>query len=300
VQDQLLARVKKDRTRADVERYLNRLGDRLAQIRQTYRSRTVAADYTNPDTVEAYLLGYFPHYIATAYQAFSVLPRAKYTSYVRRKFKVTFVGGGPLPELIALCEWLKKCGIEHADIEVVLVDSHAEQWRNGVEFSHRVSRMLHPNINARIVFAGCDAKQLFNAATLEKVRGSDIVMFQNCLNEIVMGRDFDANCKALAESLRLQGALIVSDLNEYQANHRAVFKLRQTIATQLRIIREFEPVEKAPSPFSWTPPLLWYEFHGAKRVEGSDKFYFPPNRRPRIHLKSSVAAWEKLEHVSSA
>jgi len=291
----LVDRARSGRSWIDARSYLDGLGTRLIRLRDSFDDAKVSVDYTDPATIEAYLLAYFPHYIASAVYSLEILPAERYRQYLSRGFKIVFVGGGPLPEVVALAEVLESYTQNQAAIEVVLIDVHAATWRAAARDAIALARGMNPHLNINLETIVHDVRQPFDERVERAIASSDIVMLQNCLNEVVKSSAFDQNCIALAECLRGSGAFIVCDLHKYDAAFYAVEKIRVLFARRLKMLREFTPVGDRYSPFEKPPRLLFWNLYGAKKAAGdsSYRYDFEDGRVPRRYLYSSAAIWEK-------
>jgi hypothetical protein len=253
-------------------------------------------DYSKQDVIDAYLLGYFPHYIATALNALRLIPSLRKHDYLRRRFKAVFIGGGPLPEVVALAEALIDCAGPEHHVDVVLVDVHAATWSAVVSDTLALARAINPRFRPHLTTIVQDMRQLLNEQTRRAVEDSDLVMFQSCLNEVVQGADFDANCTYLAESLGEGGHVVVCDLHEYDEVQYSVQKMRVLLSKVLTLLHDFEPHGDPASPFDMPPWPLFYYFYGAEKIvcsAGEYPYIFPKDCIPRKWLGSSVAVWKK-------
>jgi hypothetical protein len=291
----LVDRARSGRSWIDARLYLDSLGTRLIRLRDSFDEAKVSVDYTDPATIETYLLAYFPHYIASAVYALEILPAERYRQYLSRGFKIVFVGGGPLPEVVALAEVLESCTQNQVDIEIVLIDAHAATWSAAARDAVALAKGMNPRLNINLKTIVHDVRKPFDERVERAIASSDVVMLQNCLNEVVKSSAFDHNCMALAECLRGGGAFIVCDLHRYEAALYAVEKIRVLFARRLKMLREFTPVGGQHSPFENPPPLLFWNLYGAKKAADDSpyRYDFEDGRVPRRYLYSSAAIWEK-------
>jgi hypothetical protein len=246
-------------------------------------------------TIETYLFAYFPHYIASAVYTLEILPAERYRQYLSRGLKITFVGGGPLPEVVALAEVLESYTPNQVDIDIVLIDVHARAWSAAARDAIALANGVNPRLNINLKTIVHDVRKPFDERVERAIASSDIVMLQNCLNEVVKGSAFDQNCMALADCLRDSGAFVVCDLHRYDAILYAVERIRALFAGRLKVLREFSPVGGQRSPFESPPTLLFWNLYGAKKAADDSPYGydFEDGRVPRRHLYSSAVIWEK-------
>ncbi len=109
--ERTLAHVIRGKSFSAAEPYLSRIGQRLEELRAAYRAPNVELDYGDPELVDAYLLGYYPHYVHTAAEAFDAIPCDTLRASSAFGLRVLFIGGGPLPELVALVDRMRTCGV---------------------------------------------------------------------------------------------------------------------------------------------------------------------------------------------
>jgi hypothetical protein len=111
----ILEHVTRDKSHLGAD-YLRAISPRLLELRRAYQTRNVTIDYGNAELVDAYLLGYYPHYIHTAADAFAAIPCEAFREFAAAGIRVLFIGGGPLPELVALVDRLLECGLPRARV----------------------------------------------------------------------------------------------------------------------------------------------------------------------------------------
>lgn len=168
-----------------LEAWLQSLQTEVKMLRNAYRRRPVQVDYYLERVQCAYLLTYFPHY----YQLIEKVLKERYPQTLTEKAEITltFIGGGPAPEAYGAIKFILEHNENIKRIRVNILDINADSW----SFSHGI---VH-NYLIRAL-PGADkldlhwAAKRFDFTSPEAISGqdtisqSDLVVMQNCLNEI--------------------------------------------------------------------------------------------------------------------
>jgi hypothetical protein len=287
--ERTLAHVIRGKSLLAAEPYLSRIGQRLEELRAAYRAPNVELDYGDPELVDAYLLGYYPHYVHTAAEAFEAIPCDTLRASSAFGLRVLFIGGGPLPELVALVDRLRTCGITHARVYATVIDLHAPAWAHAVAHTEAVCSELAPSIHVQIVALQADVSDALSADTADGLAGVHLIVIQNCLNEVARTLDVAGHNSLLRGVLAPGGFIGISDLTEYPVICEAVARYEALFERGgLVPIRRFDPGAQAQlSAFHRPPPRVFYGFFGA--IRNGDSYTVP--RQPKKWLRSSVSVW---------
>lgn len=178
------------------------------QLWDSYRTSNVRANYTAGEIQAVYLLRYYlPYSQMLPY----VLSRVQEYTLPHPHVSACFVGAGPAPEVLGLTSFLRNRNYA-GTVGVHLVDRTLNEW----EFSRSVTfdRLLP------VVYANALAVRSEEAIDLCDGRippGTyDIVVFQNCFNEI-LGRDrFDHQMlRRWSTAVNEDGLLVLIDRTGY-------------------------------------------------------------------------------------
>jgi hypothetical protein len=161
----------------------------------------VEVDYRSADTIDRYLLAYFPHYVYTASVALADVPCQALLAALARGLDVVCIGAGPLPELIALIDRLLECGAQAGQITVTAVDVNATTWAAAALDSIAIARQLAPGLTVTLVTEPRDCARLFEPAQ-PPLPDCDILMVQKCLNEIGHGPSFQEHATHFIDVVR--------------------------------------------------------------------------------------------------
>jgi SAM-dependent methyltransferase len=292
----LEARVLARRGNRTDREYLAVLGEELPALRRQYFTADVAVDYTAPETADRYLLAYFPHYVFCASAAFARIPCDFFAVRMRGGLDITCVGGGPLPELVALVDRLLDCGIGRGTIRLTSVDLNTDTWAVAVRDTVAIAKVLAPGLDVQI------APRRRNCASPRDPREQalpdcDVLVVQNCLNEIARSSHFPAHGREMADSVRRGGFLLISDLTEYDRVTGVVPAYEAALEQRgYRAIARFdERAEAARSPFARNvPSKSYWAFFGYAPDPTTGEVRFPDWRRPKAWIRFSTAAWQRL------
>lgn len=245
----------------------------LKNLRNAYRTdAVVSVDYTQKKTAQAYLLAYAPYHIQQSFETLKTLP----SSVIKRLSKqstieLVCVCGGPGPEVIAFQLWLKSHGIYPKTLKVHVYDKHAKGWNQFANFKRS------PQLKGTKIHWYYHAKDMrslsdFHAVGLvdNPLATADVVMVQNCLNEIDVS---SPNNTLLFKGMKSKAALVVSDLSRYNSNRRKMHSLRRSLSGS-HIVRELTDVNF--HTFSYTTAL---ERH---------LFSYESGARPRRNLRTAT------------
>ena len=202
----------------------------LKALRSAYRTDgIVSVDYTKKNTAQAYLLAYAPYHIKQSLETLETLP----SSVIKRLSKqstieLVCVCGGPGPEVIAFQLWLKSHGIHPKILKVHLYDKHANGWNQFANFKQG------PQLKDTQIHWHYHAKDM-NYVALSHGFGSvdnpfstaDVVMVQNCLNEIDVS---SPNNRVLFQGMKSNATLVISDLSRFKRNLYKMHSLRRRLS----------------------------------------------------------------------
>jgi hypothetical protein len=160
-------------------------------------------------------------------------------------------------------------------------------------YTENICRELAPSMDIRVTALVADACDALAPEAAVGLGEQQIVVIQNCLNEIAAELDVPQHDALLRTVLIPGGHIVISDLTEYQV-------IRDTVASYERLflqaglisVRRFD--QNSPdvrSAFEWVPPRAWYAFFGAVRV--GEQYEFPEGGRPKRWLRFSSSVWRK-------
>jgi hypothetical protein len=275
--------------------YLALLGDGLPALRKQYFASNVAVNYASADAIDRYLLAYFPHYVYTASVALSHIPCDQLLAGLVRGLDVVCVGSGPLPELIALIDRLLECGAQAGQITLTAVDVNTTAWATAMQDSIAIANQLAPHLNVSLLTEQRDCTAPVTPGQ-PPLPNCDVLLIQNCLNEIGHARCFPEHAMQFVSAVRQGGYLIVSDLIEYQAVSNAIpdfDALAQGAGYQ--VVSHFDSGAPAVrSPFAQNVPArTYFGFFGFYRDSETGERQFPEWRRPKAWIRFSTVAWQR-------
>lgn len=281
------------RAREETSAYLNGLGDAFQSLRRAYSGELIQVDYRDPNVISAYLYGYYPHYVATSHFAFgSVAAEFLQASLGRVNADVLMMGGGPLPEIVGMAERLHECRIYPNRIRATLLDLYADTWYPTTMLSRTLARTMLPRTQFEIVAHQADLCQENSAAIALLPEHINLLMIQNCLNELAASDAFAANLKAIVEHMPNGALIIISDLDRYSAFTRSLDRIVGELGERIRVIVEPARVGPGVTPFGRTRPTFFYDFHRAVRRDDG-KYDVPKGFNQRRWLNVSAAVFQR-------
>jgi molecular chaperone DnaK (HSP70) len=202
-------------------------------LRNAYRNYPVHVPYERIDIQAAYLITYFPHYYLLIYKVLI----EDYPSIFegKNKVKLVYFGGGPGPEIYGTIKYIINNRPEVKIIDVVLFDINATQWR----YSHNILQknilpaIVNSEIQVNISFKHCDlTKQFDEKSNADHINGCDLMVFQNCMNEIPIAsiNQLKVNFQRIYNLMPSNSSLLLSDLT---GGSPAVTSLMQNLEYQI-------------------------------------------------------------------
>jgi|GEM_PF-1016630 len=199
----------------DVELFLRSLQKSVKSLRIAYRNNPVYVPYEKTDIQAAYLATYLPHYYQLIYKIF--IEEVPNIFKGKKEVHLNFIGGGPGSEAYGAVKYILNNCTDVEIIHITIFDINASTWG----YSHSiVSENLIESVNNEKVQIHWKsiAFDLTSAADISKakpiIEKSDLLVIQNCLNEIATTRlpSLKDNLKLLFEYLPGNAYLLMSDM----------------------------------------------------------------------------------------
>ena len=170
--------------------FLKSLREPTRRLWECYRKGAVGAQYHQREVQESYLLRYYPAY-AQIFPEIAGRLAAGGRKIIGGKYQLNavFFGGGPAPELFGLIRYLRDSGHGSVKVRATLIDSAPGKWMDGRRVSIRgvLSRDYPGGFDAiSAIPADMASEQLLqrDARIAAALQQADLIVFQNCLNEI--------------------------------------------------------------------------------------------------------------------
>jgi len=213
---------------------LQQLQPSVKALRNAYRTYPVRVQYEKTDTQAAYLLTYFPHYYQLIYK---VLIEDYPSIFLdKHRVKLVYFGGGPGPEIYGTIKYIVNNRPDVSIVDVLLFDINALQWK----YSHNILQkyllqdIVKTSVHVNLSFNHFDLTQTFNENTFaDLINGCDLIVFQNCLNEIPIASIalLKQNIEKIYHLLPPGSSLLLSDLT---GGTPAVTSLMQNLEKQIK------------------------------------------------------------------
>jgi molecular chaperone DnaK (HSP70) len=198
-----------------IDAYLQSLQKSVKSLRIAYRNSPVFVPYDKTDIQAAYLATYLPHYYQLIYQIF--IEEVPDIFKGKKDIYLSFIGGGPGSEAYGAIKYIVNNCPDVKNIYITILDINASTW----SFSHTiVKEHLVEAINSGNVKVHWNAIS-FDLVSEEAVRRtkptiakSDLLVIQNCLNEIASTNlhALKNNIEELFDYLPGNAFLLMSDL----------------------------------------------------------------------------------------
>lgn len=212
--------------------FLQQLKPALIDLRDRYRNPQPQVSYDSSPIQAAYLLAYYPHYVLQTHQVLAqAAAHSDFAAILKQpKLDVTLIGSGPLPEGLGLLQACRDFGNLPA-VNAVSLDINAEAWSPARKITrhlaqdwiqHLMGGAGHSLLTVRDRrFDLADAQPL-TAEQQQFLGRQDLVILQNCCNEVKQQPALSAKLQQILASLSRGRAFVLSDF-EYGATE-AVFQ----------------------------------------------------------------------------
>jgi molecular chaperone DnaK (HSP70) len=198
-----------------IEAFLQSLQKSVKSLRIAYRNNPVHVPYEKTDIQAAYLATYLPHYYQLIYKIF--IEEVPDIFKGKKEVYLNFIGGGPGSEAYGAIKYILNNCTDVEIIHVTILDINATTWG----YSHSiVSENLVKTVNNRntqihwksIPFDLTSAVNI--SESKEIIEKSDLLVVQNCLNEIakIDHSSLKTNVKTLFDFLPGDAYLLMSDM----------------------------------------------------------------------------------------
>ncbi|WP_158973860.1 Hsp70 family protein [Cellulophaga sp. L1A9] len=171
----------------EIKEYLQSLKPDVKHLRVSYRKPPpVYVDYALQNIQSAYLITYLPHYYQLIYKI--LLEQNLQVMKSKTAFSAVFIGGGPGSEAYGTVKYILDYCPDIKNISIDILDINANTW----DYSHSVlSGFLLPELNGYNEVSIKWNSHQFNLVNKNDIKlntslidNADIVVIQNCINEI--------------------------------------------------------------------------------------------------------------------
>ncbi len=215
--------------------FLTGLQSAVKNLRQSYQTHHVQVDYGQPHIQAAYLLAYYPYYVQQTYHSLTLAAQhSGFANLINRgHLQALLLGSGPMPEAAALALYRQQLPLA-SSLKAISYDFNVSQWQSARRVTAQLMTNLAPNITYDDEGHPLNLAQ-FNALAAAKgdIQGSQLIVIQNCLNEIYRANfgAFKDNMHFLMANMAPGSALLLSDL-KYSQTTRCL-RLLKTLAQEV-------------------------------------------------------------------
>lgn len=201
----------------DLKEYLQSLKPDVRQLRASYRRPPpVYVNYALQKIQSAYLITYFPHYYQLIYKI--LLEQNLQILKAKKDYSAIFIGGGPGSEAYGTIKYILEYCPNIKNISIDILDINANTW----DYSHSaLTGFLLPELNRYNQVSIKWNSHPFNLVDLNSIisntslfKNADIVVIQNCINEIAASdyKILEKNVLNIFELLPNLSSLLMIDL----------------------------------------------------------------------------------------
>jgi len=273
-----------------IREYLQSLKPVVKQLRSTYRKPLpVYVNYALQNIQSAYLITYLPHYYQLIYKILveQELQRMKTIT----DFSAVFIGGGPGSEAYGTVKYILEYCPNIKNISIKILDINANTWN----YSHSaLNGYLLPELNRYKDISVKWNSHDFNLVDVNDIElntcffeNADIVVIQNCINEIAQ-RDYDTlekNILGIFKLLPDYSSLLMIDLTT---------SVRSKIAhLEKKIEDNFLDIRKTTTSGNRSPSAMTSINYRPSQIIRENLLDFSNGLMPRKNLKYDFSLLSK-------
>ncbi|MBD2176222.1 hypothetical protein H6F42_04725 [Pseudanabaena sp. FACHB-1998] len=237
--------------------FLSGLKPHIRDLRESFQNKQVRVDYSNKNIQAAYLIAYYPSYVEMTYE---VLNRhgVEALSFKNKELNVCLFGAGAAPEAIALLNFITTHNLNNIEVVVIRAyDIFASTWSFSLDL---IEQFIVPHFweSKKFKLIGRDldlCKHDGFKDIRQEIRNSNLLIFQNCLNELDDRNTAIQNIKYLAQNISPESTLIIADLSGYQVVIEAKSKI-EYILKEIPRLNFFKSNDKEEIRIKTLIPLI--------------------------------------------
>lgn len=228
------------RSEAEKPRALEELECSVGRLRAAYNTSPGKVDYRDAAVREAYMIYYFPAYIRPMYRLLERLQQSvpgSLDALIRhRDPEITAFGCGPSPEVLGALAFLSHYGGGAESATAHLLDINRRGWAQARRMCFtKLAPLYWPGELARVGLT-CDFLERCEACggdCEERLWNSDIVLFQNFLNDLdPTSTEVATKAVQVAQQLRPGTLLLFVDVH-YDTAWRRLQEMRSALSQGL-------------------------------------------------------------------
>jgi hypothetical protein len=250
-------------TDEDLALYLQSLQPCAKNLWTSYRSTIVNFNYALEENQVAYLLRYFPHYtLPVAYSFYENRNKGLMKICETSNQDIQLFGAGACPEIIGYLKFLAKCFPEKKyNLNIKAYDIATTTWKFGRDINYDA---IIPHYLKSSTINSFNSEELDMTIPFQidiDKQKSQIIIFQNCFNEIPVNRyrQVTENVKNLFISLPPNSVLLLIDLANYSNAMNLLGNIKSEISLQkgsLGTSSIIEKINRESSYYSNLPQII--------------------------------------------
>lgn len=219
--------------------YVASLKDVARKLWSSYQSDNIVIDYNAPNTQFVYMTRYFPFYTALVKRELIKIHRNVLSLPFLRKDHViaTLFCSGPLPEACGISELLAT-NTRLNTFVINTLDLNVNGWNNMRTIVK--SEIIDSNLstcNNVINPVQYDLIQPISEVQLQLIETSDLLVFQNCLNEIPLEHNniFEQSIDAILDRMPTHAVLVIIERGGYNNVNQLLLHISQLANDKKRV-----------------------------------------------------------------
>ena len=278
----------------DIKEYLQSLKPDVKHLRVSYRKPPpVYVDYALQNIQSAYLITYLPHYYQLIYKI--LLEQNLQVMKSKTAFSAVFIGGGPGSEAYGTVKYILDYCPNIKNISIDILDINANTW----DYSHSaLSGFLLPELNGYNEVSIKWNSHQFNLVNETDIKlntslfeNADIVVIQNCINEIARTdyQILEDNVLSIFNLLPDYSSLLMVDLTT---------SVRSKIAKLEQVVEDsFPDLIKTTTSGNKGPSALTSINFRPSQIIRENLLDFTDGLMPRKNLKYDFSLLNKSSYV---
>ena len=200
---------------SETQSHLQNLQSSVKLLREAFRIFPVKFDYTNIQVQQAYMFAYYPHYTELLEY---VLINSKEQIGQNFPKKLLLFGSGPCPEIIGYLKFINNYSLnKNCEIGISIFDIASTHWEYSRNLTFNQIVPSYQNEHKIINNSAKDFKINLPLGDVNLSNEPQLVVYQNCLNEINVGEHKIVinNLKKLYQNLPKNSLMAIIDFHEY-------------------------------------------------------------------------------------
>ena len=205
----------------DVKTYLNKLRNPTKSLWGAYQNQTVEVDYGNLYIQESYFFRYCPIYSSIIFEVLDKIKNNYRLENNSEYLEYSFISAGPGSEALGFFNWI--CKNFPSELETYTEITLYDKYNWGIPREAIIKALSKKLNNFEGNRINSIYKDVFSFSNDLEGTNQKIILFQNCLNEILVEKDSESKflniLLKISKSLIPGGMMIFIDRAKYKRTH---------------------------------------------------------------------------------